>query len=266
MIDLHSHVLPGIDDGAPDLETAVAMCRLAAADGTHVLVATPHQQATGGRVTNELIRRLVGELQQAVDAAGIVLRIVPGADVRLSSAIGSAVALGQVMTIDGAGRYLLVEPPDFVVPRVFAMTLATVRGHGVTPIITHPERYLNIQLAPNLLLPLAQAGHVVQVTAGSLTGEFGDPVRRCAVTLVRRRLAHVVASDAHSATVRAPGLSLARRVVEKLLPPEEVVAMFDTRPARILAGEPVELPEPQLQRRRWWHGLGTVLFGGTRGL
>ena len=134
--------------------------------------------------------------------------------------------------------------------------LFSLQLSGVIPVLTHPERNLEVQRNVDVLLPVVQAGNLVQVTAASLCGDFGSNAEQCAKELLRRRMIHVVASDAHSVDKRPPGLSAARAVVEDMLGVERARILFEEYPGRIVAGEPVDVPEPveevRSPRKRVW--------------
>jgi len=243
MIDVHIHVLPGLDDGPEEMGEAVDMCRVALADGVSVIVAAPHMCDGLFDVTRDEVLRGVRRLREQLDAHGIALAVLPGGDVRISTDLPQLLKGGHVMTVADRGKYMMVELPHDIVPPGLAQTLLAVQSAGTTPIITHPERNFEMQRDPALLEPLVRSGNLVQLTADSLVGRFGGQARKCARELVTRRMAHLVASDAHSLQTRRPGLSKARQAVGELLPAEEVEEMFVHRPRKILAGEPVTLPE-----------------------
>ena len=244
MIDLHSHILPDLDDGARDWNESIEMCRIAAAGGTHIIVATPHQADGTYNTENAQITSAVAELQRRVHENGLALQILPGGDVRVESISREAGWKERVMTLADNGRYMLVELPEFMSPRLFQHVLDGVKQEGITPILTHPERSVNVQLYPHCLVPLVAHGSLIQVTADSFTGTFGPRAAQCAVDLLRRRLIHIVASDAHSAVRRPPGLLRSREAVTELAGPAEASRIFDETPEYVLQGAPVDVPPP----------------------
>ena len=257
MIDIHIHILPGIDDGPDDMDEALAMCRQATADGVTRLVAAPHMLNGMYDVTPDMAREGVVELRRRLEEEGIDLDVAVGADVHVTTDLPDLLAQGEVLTIGDHGRHIMLELSQDVMPPGLLDVLFELQLASVTPIITHPERNLEVQSDPDALLPLVEAGNLVQVTADSLTGRFGERPQRCVRELMERRLAHFVASDAHSATRRKPGLSGAREVVNELLSEEEAQEMFVSRPALVLDGGHVEPPEPAAKRKGrskwfWW--------------
>jgi protein-tyrosine phosphatase len=259
VIDLHVHILPGLDDGAKDAAEALEMCRIASEDGTTAIVATPHM-GVDGAASREQILAAVASLQRTVTLAGIRLRILPGADMRLEPELPQDVRAGRAVTVGDAGKHLLVEISRDVVPPGVEGVLFELHLRGLRPIITHPERNLAVQADPDILLPLLRAGNAAQLTAGSLTGEFGRDAQRCARQLLKRRMAHFIASDAHSARHRLPRLGEARKVAEELVGRDETAEIFEKRPDAVISGRELDLPGPVKRRRSrvkdWMGRLG----------
>ena len=244
MIDLHCHILPGLDDGPSSVEESLAMCRIAAQDGIRTIVATPHMLNGMFPVYREDVIEGVGGMSRALAEASIPLQILPGADVHLDRSVPGCLERGELITVADLGRHLLLELPRDIVPEGTGELLFQVQLQGVTPIITHPERNIAIQQNPALLNDLVRAGSLTQITAGSLTGMFGARVRRCALRLLTSGTAHLVSTDAHNTGRRSPRLSEARRVVEEEMGREEAERVFLERPTKILEGVHVEAPEP----------------------
>jgi protein-tyrosine phosphatase len=255
MIDLHCHVLPNLDDGAKDMDEALEMCRLAEGDGIKILAATPHFRPTVYENGQENILVAVTRLQQELDREGIFLKLVPGVDILVSPEV--IPFLERNPRIIFGERYALIEfPAQFIPPSVEAFFFR-MRLKGITPIVSHPERNSEVQNDPKMLEGMVDKGALVQVTAMSLTSDFGDQVRATAFRLVKSGLAHVIASDAHSPRHRVPVLSKARRVLEDLIGPEKARMMVEETPRKILQGESVEffrkgddqLPRPSLLKK-----------------
>jgi protein-tyrosine phosphatase len=208
VIDLHSHVLPGLDDGAADLDAAVDMCRVAAADGVAVLAATPHVRADFPTTPEAMLQTL----DEVRAAAGDLIRLVPGAELdyrELERPIDELLPFA----LAGNPDYLLVETPYLGWPLDLADRLLRLRIAGITPVLAHPERNPEVQAHPALLEPIVAGGSLVQLTAASIDGRGGRRAKACSTALLQRDLAHLVASDAHEAGVREIGLSTAARTV-----------------------------------------------------
>jgi protein-tyrosine phosphatase len=238
MIDLHSHVLPNLDDGAKDMEEALEMCHLAEGDGITVLAATPHFRPTVYENGQEDILLAVSRLQQELDREGIFLKLVPGVDILVSPEVIPFLERNPRLIF--GGRYVLVEFPAQSIPPSIEAFFFQMRLKGITPIVSHPERNSDIQNDPKMLEGMVDKGALVQVTAMSLTGDFGDRARSTAFRMVKSGLAHVVASDAHSTRHRIPVLSKALRVLENLIGQEKARMMVEETPRKILQGESVE--------------------------
>jgi len=278
MVDLHTHILPGLDDGPTDVTETLAMCRAAVDDGTTTVVATPHMAGGLYHVTREAVLDGVRCLRARLEAEAVPLLVEPGADIHITPDLPDLLREGRLVTVGdrpvGSGAYVMLELPHMVIPQGVLEVLFAVQVMGVTPMISHPERNFEVQNDPDVVRPWVAAGTVLQLTAASVVGDFGRRARRCAHDLLRSRLAHVVASDAHSAASRPmttsrrsrpmttsrrsrpPGLSRARAVVASLLSAEETEEMFVRRPPRILAGDNLDLPEPAeprpTRKERWF--------------
>jgi protein-tyrosine phosphatase len=208
VIDLHSHVLPRLDDGSASLQEALEMCRAAARDGIQILAATPHVRFDYP-TTPEAMRSRLADLQIAVDG---IITLVPGGEIDLAELDRPADEL-RAFGLGGNPAFLLVETPYVGWPLDMAQRLQLVRAAGMTAVLAHPERNPEIQARPELLKPLVDLGALVQLTAASLDGRLGKRTRLAARELLDPRLAHLVASDAHAPAIRQIGLSGAVRAV-----------------------------------------------------
>ncbi len=209
MIDLHSHVLPGIDDGAESLSEAIAICQAAAADGIQVIAGTPHVR-NDYPTTPEAMESAVTELQAAV---GDLIQVLPGGELDLQELDRPIEELAR-FALGGNPRYLLVEMPYVGWPLDLGEKLFLLRAHGLMPVLAHPERNPDVQARPELLEPIVAAGTLVQLTAAAVDGRLGRTSARCARRLLEQRLAHLIASDAHAPTVRAVGMADAARALD----------------------------------------------------
>ncbi len=240
MIDIHCHILPGLDDGPRTLDESITMAELALKDGARTVVATPHMLNGMHENGLEKIEKTLSDLKQAISGRGLLLRLLIGGDVHLAPGMASAVRNGLAVTIGDMGKYILVELPFFGIPPAVKEEVFQLKLQGITPIITHPERHALILRDPSLLEDLVDLGCLAQVTAASLTGGFGEAARRGAETLIKRRLIHLIASDAHSPVDRPPGLSRAVRAAASILGSlDEAERMVTETPAAVLAGEPI---------------------------
>jgi protein-tyrosine phosphatase len=242
MIDLHAHVLPGIDDGAADLDTSRAMLEVAAEDGTRVIAATPHFRDDHPLVRPEEIAASCREVEQA--AAGTGVELVPGGEVDIAWSLAATPDELRLASYGGRGTDLLVETPYGELPGTFEELLFRLRALGFRILLAHPELSPSFQSDPARLAELVRAGTLLQVTARSLTKEGKSGSRRLAERLVTEGLAHVLASDAHSpGPWRPPVLSAGVAAVEALAPGRGAW-MAEAVPAAILAGEPLPAGPP----------------------
>lgn len=251
MIDIHCHLLPGVDDGPPDEATAIAMCRMAAESGTTDVVATPHANSTF-EYSPERNEEKRCQLQQAVGPAP---RIHLGCDFHLSyDNIEAALATPSRFTINGR-RYLLVEFSNQVISEGTSDVFARLRGAGVTPIITHPERNPLLRRHHSRLAVWVQRGCLIQITAGSLLGRFGSQAQDAATSLVNAHLVHIVASDGHDLEKRPPALAEAYAFVADRWGDDLARQLFVGHPQAVLDGTPIDTPAPRRRSqepRKWW--------------
>lgn len=244
MIDIHSHILPEVDDGPKSWDVAVEMCRMAAADGITHMVATPH---SNDRYHFDQ-QFLLGCVQRLQELAGETPKLTLGCDFHLSyDNLQSVLAHPNRFTIGGS-RYLLVELSDFSIPTQIADCFFKLGDLGVTAVITHPERNAILRQAPQRVIEWIELGCVVQVTANSLTGFWGNRVARVATWLLEHEAVHVLASDAHDTKHRTPILSAARDAAAAIVGQEIANALVDANPRAILAGQPLPYsPKPVLE-------------------
>lgn len=251
LTDLHTHILPGLDDGAADLAEAIAMAQAAAADGIVRLAATPHNLRLPSDAGRAELEAQAARLQEHLAARGIPLQVVAGAETALIPALPQQIDAGQVITLNRS-RYLLVELPYMGLPARLEEIIFQVQVRGLVPILAHPERNADLLRRPERLRALVERGMLVQVTAASLEGRFGRPAQRFARRLLAENLAHAIASDAHGPTDRPPRLAKARELAAEIVGPERATALVATTPAAILDDRPVEVEPPTPPRRRWW--------------
>jgi protein-tyrosine phosphatase len=205
VIDLHTHILPGLDDGARTLEDALEMARRCVREGVTAVAATPHVR-DDYPTSADVMLRTVRALQRALDAENVPLVVLPGAEVAVEWITRLHETELRRLALAGGGRYLLVETPYRGWPVDLLEQVLALRAAGFIPVLAHPERNPVVQATPSVLAPLVQGGTLVQVTAASLDGRLGAASRDTAQRLVASGLAHVIASDAHRPRVRAAGL------------------------------------------------------------
>lgn len=242
MIDLHSHILPGVDDGAPDMETALRMANMAVEDGITVMACTPHIMPGVYDNVPRSIRHQVELLKKALLETAIPLDLVTGSDAHMRPDFATAIGDDRILTLNNS-RYVLFEPPHNLAPLRLEECLFDIQMAGYVPVLTHPERLVWIERQYPLITRLVQAGVWMQITAGSLTGLMGKRPQYWAERMLSEGLVHILASDAHNCTTRPPMLSQARAVAAQLVGPEEATHLLVTRPLGIVNNaDPASLP------------------------
>jgi protein-tyrosine phosphatase len=242
MIDIHSHILPQIDDGARSLEEALEMARLAAEDGIQQMVCTPHMfnGLSGNPTPTEVVDR-VSALQEAIGKEG--LRLLPGNEVHFTHEILDKVRANDVTKVNQL-NYMLVEFPALSVPAGAGEMFQQLLTNGVRPILVHPERNAQLQMRRSMVVDLVQQGVYVQVTAMSLTGEFGTAARNCAESLLRHNCVHFVATDTHRAERRPPILSRGRDAAAEIVGKAGARKLVYDNPLAVVTGGEIKSDPP----------------------
>ena len=233
MVDIHSHILPGVDDGSTSWEVTIAMCEMAVKDGITHMVATPHSDDTYKYER----RKHEATLQELRERLGGAMEFSLGCDFHMSFENITAVRHTPAEFCLGRTYYLLVEFSDFGVSRTMLKTLEQFLDFGLMPIITHPERNRMLQANPDLIIEMAEAGCLIQVTAGSLTGFWGTTAKKIAEWLLKQNALHVLASDAHDPKHRVPILSKARDAASAIVGEEIASLLVSENPQAIVRGE-----------------------------
>jgi len=247
MVDIHSHILAGLDDGPQTLEQSVAMVRVAAESGTTDIVATPHSDL---RFTYdpEIVDRKIAELAAA---SGGSVRIHRGCDFHLYyENIQRALAQPSRYTINGK-RYLLVEFSDVMILKSADEVFERMQAAGITPVVTHPERNMLLAGNPDQLRRWVEAGCRIQVTAQSFEGRFGRKAQAASENLIEIGLVHFIASDAHDAAHRPPALAKARDLIERNYGKPSAERLFVINPRAVLTGEVVDVAGTHVRARKW---------------
>ncbi len=256
MIDLHCHILAGLDDGAADLETSLAMAEIAVADGIETIVATPHVGVGGGRrpqmffpyattsvrteaggaTVPEIVRAATAELNEALIERGLALTILPGMEVEAHPEVAWLVRQGEFLALGDQGKYLLLEVPLAGIPTYLEQLCFELQIAGITPILAHPERSELLRQEPGVCERLVERGCLMQVNADSVRGRQGRTVRNIATDLIREGLAHILSTDAHNASSRPPRLSDARDAVVQIADEDTFLRMTEVVPRAVLVG------------------------------
>lgn len=258
MIEIHSHIIPALDDGPADMAMSVAMGRIALDEGTRTIISTSHSSEASA-VGLEGMQARLADVQAAWDGVGLDIKLELGMEIYLDFDTVEGLKSGRLWTLAGS-QYVLVELPYSPWPSYADRALFDLQLAGYTPILAHPERYSAVQADPNVLYALAERGILAQVTASALFAEGGADLKKTADVLVRHGLVQFISSDSHNPTRRRrmPLLREAVAAAALLVGEEAAWKMVTTHPAAVLAHQPL-LPDPRPVEPR------KSLFGGLFG-
>jgi len=248
MVDIHSHILPGIDDGSESIEESIEMLINAAGSGVDTIVATPHLLLGEYMTPTNLVNQLIQELQEKANQENIPIQVIKGRECYLSPETFEYEKELDNLTIANNGKYMLVELPFGEIPRYVNDVIYQLRVKGIIPIIAHVERYFDIIIDPNRILEFIESGCIIQVNGGSFFGKYGHKSKETAEILLEHKMIHVIASDMHSSESLALGEAF--QEILDMVGEKEAMNMFDARPRAIVKGELISTPEPIEYRRR----------------
>ncbi|MGM9988823.1 MAG: tyrosine-protein phosphatase [Bacillaceae bacterium] len=252
MIDIHCHILPNVDDGPSNVVHSLEMAKEAAESGIRTIIATPHHQ--NGRYINNRrdILNAVEQLNMCISEQGIDVTVIPGQEIRLFGEILSSEEENHLVTLGDSGKYFLIEFPSNHVPRYAERLLFDIQTAGYIPIIAHPERNAEIVEKPEILYKLVKAGALSQVTAQSVTGDFGKKVQKLTFQLIEHNLTHFIASDAHGMKGRGFKLREAYSELKREFG-NDYVYMFQENAQLVVDGSHIyrEIPEEIKARKKF---------------
>ncbi len=249
-VDIHCHLLPGIDDGAADWNESLGMAQMAVDDGIGTIIVTPHQLGNFSRNKGDTIRQRTSELRQALDQHGIALQVLPGADVRIEDGMVERLVSGEVLSLADCRRHVLLElPHELYFP--LEHVLSALLRRKLTGILSHPERNQGLLRQPGLLPQLVDQGCLMQVTAGSLMGTFGPDSQRLAEWMIAQGLVHFVATDAHGTHARRPLMRRAFDRVASLADESTAMDLCIHNPSLVACAETVPQGRRAQPRRGW---------------
>lgn len=238
MIDTHSHLLPGLDHGCPDMQTALLMAEKSAASGVTLVICTPHLYEWNPTLVRQA-RETVVKMRKVLVSRGVPLELRLGFEVDLSVVAPAGKKNLETLAVEGTSGVLILETPYQDWPSHLERLVRRLSLGGFVPVLAHPERNERVQEDPSVLVPCLEAGAVVQGTAGSIGGEFGEKPKRALFALLAGGLVSLLASDAHAfrqeGWTMVPMLAILRSVVSE----EDLALMTETNPARLLAGQPL---------------------------
>lgn len=249
MIDLHCHILPGVDDGAETLDDSLAMAEKAISQGITHLLCTPHHN--NGRYENPKasVIEAVAVLQAALDQRQLPLTLLEGQEVRITGDLITEIQQDRILFTDLQDTYLLVEFPTMDIPAYTEQLFFDLRTMEKVPVIVHPERNAKFRENPDLLLPFLDMGCLAQLTAPSIVGSFGNSIQKTAKDMVKRNLVQMVASDAHGVNKRTFYMKEAYELIEQENGKEKVALMMQVA-KDLVNGEPVNYPSYEEKKKR----------------
>ena len=255
MIDLHCHILPGLDDGAKSWDESLQMARLAVSEGITHILATPHHMNRSWMNQKGVVESLTNELQDRLDAENIPLIVFPGQEVRLHGEIIKNMNNNEICFIDEGDQYVLIEFPTAEVPAYADRLFYEMQTNQITPIIVHPERNHTILKDPNILYEFANRGVLSQLTAASYIGKFGKEIEKLSHQMIDHNLTHFIASDAHNTTNRLFHMKEAMQKLEKEFGNERV-QLFDQTTRKLINGDPIISSEARrISEKKGFFGL-----------
>ena len=234
LIDIHSHIIPGVDDGSPDLETSLGLLRMAAENGTTDIIATPHVIDVSTALTWDIIRRKVEELQKEADRNHIPITIYPGAETELNFDLLELMRKDHSAFCLAGSRYCLMEMPSLMLPPHLEDIIYELQVMDIVPVLAHPERQMQLMENPDKLLELLHKGCAAQCNGGSLTGVFGPKVHNNVHRLLERDMVAFMGSDAHNLRHRNTNLKDAKEKVAEHWGEQRATELFETKPKYIL--------------------------------
>ena len=241
MIDIHSHILPGVDDGSPDLEMSLRMLKMAADNGTKSIIATPHVIESRNVLTWDNIKKISEDLQAEAEKVCIDIKIFPGAEVELNYEMLEYIRSGKNMYGLAESRYILIEMPMLQYPVNLEDMIYELQLMGRFPILAHPERQRELMKKPEVLLNMLRKGVLTQSNGNSITGSFGTEIKHNVDLLLRNKMVTFVASDAHNCKNRKTSLSHAKEVLTDMLGETEMSYLTGLNQEYIITDE--EFPE-----------------------
>nr|WP_263324264.1 CpsB/CapC family capsule biosynthesis tyrosine phosphatase [Neobacillus sp. Marseille-Q6967] len=251
MIDIHCHILPGIDDGAKNLDESITLAKEAAREGIHTIIATPHLNNQYDN-RKQIILDKVEELNKALQDQAIDIKIMAGHEPRIYGELLEDFDKNEIQTLNGT-QYLFVEFPSSHVPRYTEQLLFDIQVKGLTPIIVHPERNTELIERPEVLYNLVEKGALTQVTASSLCGYFGKKIKNFSEQLIEFNLTHFIASDAHNVVNRSFKMEEAFNLVASKFG-NDYVYLFKENAEFLVEGQNVikEMPEKITKKKRFF--------------
>jgi protein-tyrosine phosphatase len=254
MIDIHSHILPGIDDGAKTMEDTLNMAKAAVSEGIHTIIATPHHMNNAYKNVKSDILPLVDRVNEELKNQQIDLVVLAGQECRIYGEIIEDYLKGEVLPLNIHSEYIFLEFPSSSVPRYTDRLFFDLQNEGLIPVIVHPERNAELISHPDKLYNLVKNGALSQVTASSLTGHFGKNIQKFSRQLVEANLTHFIASDAHNTSSRTFNMNNAMDEVERMYG-VDMVYHFTENAELLVEGKNIYKEIPEKVKKRKFLGI-----------
>jgi len=256
LIDLHCHILPGVDDGSKNMEMSLEMARVAVKQGiSHILVTPHHMDGMYLNHKQDVIAK-TANFQMALDAANIPLTVFSGQEVHLTGDLLKALDADDILFMDEGGRYLLLELPHSGIPEYTEDMIFELQTRGITPVIAHPERNHGFQKNPDRLYDFVEMGCITQLTSSSYLGVFGENVENLTAKIIKANLGFAFSSDAHNFKGRRFLMDAAFNKLSEQMG-EQSARMFNENAKAIINGDDIVMPEVKRisavkKKRRFW--------------
>lgn len=262
MIDLHAHLLPAVDDGPVDMEESLAMVRMGWEEGISTICVTPHLLGIPNQELIDLLLTSFEGFKDRILSDGPPVKLVFGSEIYFQPEI-EKILVFPCLTLNGTGKYLLVEFPMQGIPPGAEKTSFQLITHGIVPIVAHPERSLSVLRNESTLYPFIRSGALIQVNAGSLEGKFGKQVKKTALSLLKRGFVHLIGSDAHNSADRPVSLRRAVEIAAQVIGHEQAQLLVTANPEIILEGKPFPAKRSLPSQREETGLLGKMWRGIT---
>lgn len=253
MVDIHCHILPGIDDGAQHIDNSIDMAKQAVSEGIHTIIATPHHKNRRYENPKKEILVKVEELNKQLNEQNIPLTILPGQEPAINGNLLHDFQNDEILCLNNT-HYQFIELPSSHVPRYTTQMLFDLQLKGITPIIVHPERNQEIQERPEVLYGMVDAGSLAQLTAGAVCGKFGKRVKKLSFDLIEANLVHFIASDAHNIYKRSFNMVQAFEEIEAQYG-SDLVNLFQENAELLVVGQNVYKEIPQQVKKKKFLGI-----------
>jgi protein-tyrosine phosphatase len=258
MVDIHAHIIPGVDDGAEIIEDSIAMLQKSAASGVDTIVATPHLIPGSYMVSSEGRDEILAQLRKKVSELDIPIEVLPGRECYLTPEIFEFEKNLHKLTINDAGRYVIVELPFHETPDYVYQMIFDFQIKGIIPIIAHAERYHDVIYDPTFVRRFIEKDCLIHVNVGSILGKYGSDIKATSHFLLRYQMAHIIASDMH--TPHSTPLGDGARALSKIVSVEESQNLLNRRPRAVVESKTLMIPEPLEYRpkRNFWNLWGLL--------